>query len=129
MIEDKIEDKVKAMNANKENAKSLAKMVKKAMSLTDRLALQVNKYHDEKEYGVMVSLRTWIAVGATNPYLVATSAFRIEPVIDNNGDLRGVNIYTGVPKEKENSYNLAKDFAKKFEEKYLGKYKIEIRSS
>ena len=129
MIEDKIEDKVKAMNANKENAKSLAKMVKKAMSLTDRLALQVNKYHDEKEYGVMVSLRTWIAVGATNPYLVATSAFRIEPVIDNNGDLRGVNIYAGFPKEKENSYNLAKDFAKKFEEKYLGKYKIEIRSS
>jgi len=128
MIEDKVEDKIKLVDTNKGNAKSLAKIVKKAMSLTDRLSLQVNNYYDKKEYGLIVTVRTWIAMGAANPHLVIDSAFRIEPITDTNGVLRGINIYASVPKEKENSYNLAKDFAKKFEEKYLGQYKIEIKS-
>ncbi|MDP2906743.1 MAG: hypothetical protein Q8O03_02280 [Nanoarchaeota archaeon] len=129
MIEDKIEEKMKLVDANKNNVKSLAKIVKKAMSLTDRMALKVNDYYNDKEYGLIVTVRTWVAMGATDPHLTLTSAFRIEPVTDTNGALRGISVYASVPKEKENSYSLAKEFAKKFEAKYPGQYKIEIKTT
>lgn len=126
MIEDKIEADIKKMDVNKQNAENLANLVRKAMSLTDKLILKVSKDYDEKNYSLIVNMRPLIGIFG-DPY-VSLIGFMVEPITDNNGTLRGISINTGIPKGEisSKSYNLAKDFAKKFEEKYLGQYKIEI---
>jgi hypothetical protein len=129
MIDDKIEDKIKMLDANKEGAKNLSQLVKKAMSLTDRIMLRVDESYDEKEYSIIVSTRSLMVFGAADPS-VAYIGFEIKPITDGYGTVRGISIYTSMPKGEisSKSYDIAKDFAKKFEVKYLGLCDIEIKS-
>ena len=130
MINDKIEAKIKMLEVNKQSAKDLSELVKKAMSLTDRIMLRVDESYDEKEYSIIVSTRSLMVFGAADPS-VAHIGFEVKPVTDNYGTVRGISIYTSMPKGETSSksYDIAKDFAKKFEAKYLGLCDIEIKSS
>lgn len=127
MIDDKVIDKIEKKNFHEQKAKELSQIVKTAMPFLDKVMLGVTKNYDKNMYSVTVTYRTWTVACSGNIGLCVTG-FEVEPILDKNGSLKGISVYTSDLEEKgTSSYNMAKKFVKRFEEKYPGRYKIEIK--
>lgn len=124
MTDDYIKTKRKKENIQKQKAKELSQIVKKAMPI----AWKITEQYDKKEYSLMITIKDLMLVFLMDPD-ITFSRFEIEPVLDDFGTLRGVSVYPHDEEEnnKLSGYNMSKRFAKKFEEKYLGQYTVEIK--